>query len=147
LPYQEAFAQLSMAAERVAKDYVLKALQACRYNAENNHNLDPEKLVVRKNLIYSRLLIYMSTDECWLGKDLNVKDIRKHAKGRRAVMIHPFSRLSLILKQVDDPLTYHRQRTMKKSEKRKINKLRNIEAAKSSKKNESNVKSSKEDQQ
>lgn len=49
LPYQEAFVQLSRAPERFAKDFILKALQSARYNAENNHNLDPEKLVVRMN--------------------------------------------------------------------------------------------------
>lgn len=72
----------------------------------------------------------MFLDECWVGKDQNVKDIRMHARGRRAMMIHPFSRLNLILKQVDDPLAYFRQRTMKKSEKRKINKQRKLVAAK-----------------
>jgi hypothetical protein len=50
LTYSQAVTQLKLCSKRNAHP-VLKLLESCRYNAENNHNLDVNRLIVCKYFI------------------------------------------------------------------------------------------------
>jgi len=63
---------------------VLKTLNSAVDNAENNNNLDIDKLVVK---------------EAYVGKSLRMKRFRPMSKGRAFQIIKPFSRLTLILEE------------------------------------------------
>ena len=69
--------------KRVSK-VVLKTLNSAVANAENNNNLDIDKLVVK---------------EAYVGKSLRMKRFRPMSKGRAFQIIKPFSRLTLILEK------------------------------------------------
>ncbi len=80
---KEAVEQLSFSRKRIAKD-VLKVLNSAIANAENNHGLDIDKLVV---------------SQAYVGKSIRMKRIRARARGRAARIIKPFSRLTIIVEQ------------------------------------------------
>ena len=69
--------------KRVSKE-VLKTLNSAVANAENNNNLDIDKLVVK---------------EAYVGKSLRMKRFRPMSKGRAFQIIKPFSRLTLVLEE------------------------------------------------
>ena len=74
---------LKFSNKRVSKE-VLKTLNSAIANAENNNNLDIDKLVVK---------------EAYVGKSLRMKRFRPMSKGRAFQIIKPFSRLTLILEE------------------------------------------------
>ena len=74
---------LKFSNKRVSKE-VLKTLNSAVANAENNNNLDIDKLVVK---------------EAYVGKSLRMKRFRPMSKGRAFQIIKPFSRLTLILEE------------------------------------------------
>ena len=74
---------LKFSNKRVSKE-VLKTLNSAVANAENNNNLDIDKLVVK---------------EAYVGKSLRMKRFRPMGKGRAFQIIKPFSRLTLILEE------------------------------------------------
>ena len=74
---------LKFSNKRVSKE-VLKTLNSAVANAENNNNLDIDKLVVR---------------EAYVGKSLRMKRFRPMSKGRAFQIIKPFSRLTLVLEE------------------------------------------------
>ncbi|HXG79905.1 MAG TPA: 50S ribosomal protein L22 [Methyloceanibacter sp.] len=82
-----ALADLTFSRKRVAKD-VKKTLQSAIANAENNHALDVDSLIVA---------------EAYVGKNLVMKRIRARARGRSARILKPFSQLTLVLRQVEEP--------------------------------------------
>lgn len=82
-----ALADLTFSRKRVAKD-VKKTLQSAIANAENNHALDVDSLIVA---------------EAYVGKNLVMKRIRPRARGRSARILKPFSQLTLVLRQVEEP--------------------------------------------
>tara|TARA_A100001011_G_scaffold253367_1_gene261634 strand:+ start:225 stop:566 length:342 start_codon:yes stop_codon:yes gene_type:complete len=69
--------------KRVSKE-VLKTLNSAVANAENNNNLDIDKLFVK---------------EAYVGKSLRMKRFRPMSKGRAFQIIKPFSRLTLVLEE------------------------------------------------
>ena len=69
--------------KRVSKE-VLKTLNSAVANAENNNNLDIDKLFVK---------------EAFVGKSLRMKRFRPMSKGRAFQIITPFSRLTLVLEE------------------------------------------------
>ena len=75
---------LKFSNKRVSKE-VLKTLNSAVANAENNNNLDIDKLVVK---------------EAYVGKSLRMKRFRPMSKGRAFQIIKPFSRLTLVLEEV-----------------------------------------------
>ena len=79
----KALATLSFSRRRIAID-VKKALQSAIANAENNHSLDVDRLVVR---------------EAHVGKGLVMKRFRARARGRGARILKPFSHLTIIVKE------------------------------------------------
>ena len=77
---------LSFSRRRIAED-VKKALQSAVANAENNHGLDVDRLVVK---------------EAFVGKGLVMKRIKARARGRSARILKPFSHLTIILKEEEE---------------------------------------------
>ena len=70
---------LSFSKKRIAAD-VKKCLQSAIANAENNHNLDVDGLIV---------------SEAYVGKNLTLKRGRPRARGRFGRIIKPFSELTI----------------------------------------------------
>ena len=74
---------LKFSNKRVSKE-VLKTLNSAVANAENNNNLDIDKLFIK---------------EAYVGKSLRMKRFRPMSKGRAFQIIKPFSRLTLVLEE------------------------------------------------
>ena len=75
--------QLKFSNKRISKS-VLKVLNAAIANAENNKQLDIDKLFIR---------------EAFVGKSLRMKRWRPRAKGRAASIIKPFSKITIIVEE------------------------------------------------
>lgn len=82
----KALATLSFSRRRIAND-VKKALQSAIANAENNHSLDVDRLVVR---------------EAHVGKGLVMKRFRARARGRGARILKPYSHLTIVVSEKED---------------------------------------------
>ena len=82
-----ALADLTFSRKRIAKD-VKKTLQSAIANAENNHDLDVDALVVA---------------EAYVGKNLVLKRVRPRARGRSARILKPFAQITVVLRQVEEP--------------------------------------------
>ena len=82
-----ALADLTFSRKRVAKD-VKKTLESAIANAENNHSLDVDALVVA---------------EAYVGKNLVMKRIRARARGRAGRIEKPFAQITVVLRQVEEP--------------------------------------------
>jgi len=81
-----ALADLTFSKKRIAGD-VKKCLQSAIANAENNHNLDVDQLIVA---------------EAWCGKNLVMKRGRPRARGRFGKIMKPFSEITIKLRQVGE---------------------------------------------
>ena len=86
LAAEKALAALSFSRRRIAGD-VRKALQSAIANAENNHGLDVDSLVV---------------SEAHVGKGLVMKRFRARARGRGARIMKPFSHLTIVVAEKGD---------------------------------------------
>ena len=82
-----ALADLTFSRKRIAKD-VKKTLESAIANAENNHDLDVDALVVV---------------EAYVGKNLVMKRMRARARGRAGRIEKPFSQITVVLRQVEEP--------------------------------------------
>ena len=82
-----ALADLTFSRKRIAKD-VKKTLESAIANAENNHDLDVDALVVA---------------EAYVGKNLVLKRVRARARGRAGRIEKPFAQITVILRQVEEP--------------------------------------------
>ncbi|MEQ8556851.1 MAG: 50S ribosomal protein L22 [Henriciella sp.] len=82
LPVQKAMDEMKFSRKRAAQD-VYKTLYSAMSNAENNHGLDIDSLVVA---------------EAHVGKNLVMKRIRARARGRAARIMKPFSQLTIVLR-------------------------------------------------
>jgi large subunit ribosomal protein L22 len=81
-----ALAELTFSHRRIARD-VKKVLQSAIANAENNHQLDVDKLYVA---------------EVSVGKALVMKRFHARARGRGARIVKPFSNLTLIVREREE---------------------------------------------
>ena len=77
---------LTFSKKRIAAD-VKKCLQSAIANAENNHNLDVDGLIV---------------SEAYVGKNLTLKRGRPRARGRFGRIIKPFSELTIKVRQLEE---------------------------------------------
>src|SRR5680860_734637 len=82
----KALNELTFSQKRIADD-VRKCLQSAIANAENNHNLDVDELVVA---------------EAYVGKNLVMKRGRPRARGRFGALRKPFSEITIIVRQVEE---------------------------------------------
>lgn len=83
---EKALADLSFSPKRIASD-VKKVLQSAIANAENNHDLDVDSLVIT---------------EAYVGKNLVMKRWRPRARGRVGKILKPFSQITIVVKQVGE---------------------------------------------
>jgi len=83
---EQALAELTFSRKRIARD-VKKTLESAIANAENNHDLDVDALVVA---------------EAYIGKNMVLKRWRARARGRVAQILKPFSQLTIVVRQVEE---------------------------------------------
>lgn len=83
-----ALTQLAFSQRRVAGE-VRKVLQAAIANAENNHQLDVDRLVVK---------------EAFVGKAITMKRFHARARGRGARIVKPFSNLTIVVREREETL-------------------------------------------
>ena len=81
-----ALADLQFSQKRIAKD-VKKCLESAIANAENNHQLDVDDLVVV---------------EAHVGKAFVIKRFNPRARGRVARVMRPFSNLTIVVREVEE---------------------------------------------
>ena len=79
-----ALAELEFSRKRIARD-VRKCLESAIANAENNHDLDVDDLVV---------------SQAFVGKALVLKRFHARARGRGARIEKPFSNLTIVVREV-----------------------------------------------
>ena len=83
---EKALSDLTFSKRRISDD-VKKCLQSAIANAENNHNLDVDELVVA---------------EAYVGKNLTMKRGRPRARGRYGRILKPFAELTIKVRQVEE---------------------------------------------
>ena len=80
---EQALAELEFSRKRIAGD-VRKCLMSAIANAENNHQLDPNDLVV---------------SEAFVGKNMVMKRFHARGRGRGARILKPFSEITVIVRE------------------------------------------------
>ncbi|MFB9151688.1 50S ribosomal protein L22 [Roseovarius ramblicola] len=83
---EKALTDLTFSKKRIAQD-VRKCLQSAIANAENNHGLDVDELIVA---------------EAWVGKNLVLKRGRPRARGRFGALRKPFSELTIKVREIEE---------------------------------------------
>jgi large subunit ribosomal protein L22 len=86
LSAEKALAALAFSRRRIAGE-VRKVLQSAIANAENNHNLDVDRLYVA---------------EAFVGKSLIIRRWRPRARGRAGRIIKPLSRLTVVVREREE---------------------------------------------
>jgi len=84
LPVQRALNELEFSRKRIAIQ-VRKALYSAISNAENNHNLDIDNLIVA---------------EAYVGKNLVMKRFAARARGRASRIEKPFSEITIVVREL-----------------------------------------------
>ena len=84
-PVGRALNELAFSKKRIAQD-VRKTLQSAIANAENNHGLDVDELIVA---------------EAYVGKNLVLKRGRPRARGRFGKIEKPFNQITIKVRQVE----------------------------------------------
>lgn len=82
---EKALIDLQFSNRRIAKD-VGKVLKSAVTNAENNYNLDVDRLVVA---------------EASVGKTMSMKRFHARGRGRASRVEKPFSRLTIVVREAD----------------------------------------------
>jgi large subunit ribosomal protein L22 len=80
-----ALADLEFSRKRIARD-VKKCLESAIANAENNHDLDVDDLVVA---------------EAHVGKALVIKRFTPRGRGRAGRILKPFANLTIVVREVE----------------------------------------------
>jgi len=83
---EAALSELTFSKRRIAGD-VRKTLQSAIANAENNHQLDVDRLFVA---------------EARVGKSIVMKRFRPRARGRAGRIIKPFSNLTVVVREREE---------------------------------------------
>jgi large subunit ribosomal protein L22 len=83
---EKALAELTFSQKRIAGS-VKKTLESAVANAENNHGLDPDSLVVA---------------EAYVGDSLVMKRFMARGRGKSARVEKPFSNLTIVVRQVEE---------------------------------------------
>ena len=83
---ETALAELTFSHKRIARD-VKKTLESAIANAENNHGLEPDALVVA---------------EAYVGDSLVMKRFLARGRGHSARMERPFSNLTIVVRQAEE---------------------------------------------
>ena len=80
---EQAIADLTFSHKRIAHE-VIKVLKSAVANAENNHNLDVDDLVVA---------------QAWTGKDMILKRFHARGRGKGSRVEKPFSELTIVVRE------------------------------------------------
>ncbi len=83
---EKALAELTFSKRRIAGE-VKKVLQSAIANAENNHQLDVDRLYVA---------------EASVGKSFTMKRFRARARGRVGRIVKPWSRLTVVVREREE---------------------------------------------
>ncbi len=83
---ERALADLEFSRKRISKD-VKKVLESAIANAENNHDLDIDSLVV---------------DQAFVGKNLVMKRWRPRGRGKVGKILKPFAEITIVVKEVEE---------------------------------------------
>ncbi len=81
-----ALADLEFSRKRISKE-VKRVLESAIANAENNHDLDIDALVV---------------DQAYVGKNMVLKRWTPRGRGRMGRIFKPFSEITIVVKQVEE---------------------------------------------
>jgi large subunit ribosomal protein L22 len=95
-----ALVDLQFSKRRVAQD-VRKVLQSAIANAENNHNLDVDRLIVA---------------EATVGKTLKLKRFHARGRGRAASVEKKFSNISITVREADETVKAKKPKESSKKE-------------------------------
>jgi large subunit ribosomal protein L22 len=82
----KALADLTFSRKRISGE-VKKVLESAIANAENNHDLDIDSLVV---------------DQAFVGKNLVMKRFRPRGRGRMGRLLKPFAEITIVVKEVEE---------------------------------------------
>ena len=83
---EKALAELAFSRKRISNE-VRKVLESAIANAENNHDLDVDALVVA---------------EAHVGKNMVMKRWKPRARGRVGKIMKPFSQITIVVKEVEE---------------------------------------------
>ncbi len=83
---ERALADLEFSQKRIAK-HVKRVLESAIANAENNHDLDIDALVV---------------DQAFVGKNMVLKRWTPRGRGRMGRIFKPFSEITIVVKQIEE---------------------------------------------
>ena len=83
---EKALAELTFSRKRISNE-VKKVLESAIANAENNHDLDVDALVVA---------------EAHVGKNMVMKRWKPRARGRVGKIMKPFSQITIVVKEVEE---------------------------------------------
>jgi large subunit ribosomal protein L22 len=86
LDCEKAISELTFSKRRIAQD-VKKVLESAIANAENNHDLDADRLYVA---------------EAYVGRTMVMKRWRARARGRTGKILKPFSNLRVIVREREE---------------------------------------------
>ena len=86
MPVEKALAELTFSRKRISQN-VKKVLESAIANAENNHDLDIDQLMV---------------DQAFVGKNMVMKRWRARARGRTGRINKPFSEITIVVKAVEE---------------------------------------------
>jgi large subunit ribosomal protein L22 len=86
MPVDRALSELSFSKRRIAIE-VKKVLESAIANAENNHDLDVDQLVVK---------------EAFVGKGLVMKRWHARARGRVGKIIKPWANLTIVVREREE---------------------------------------------
>ncbi len=81
-----ALADLEFSRKRIAGT-VRKTLESAIANAENNHDLDVDALIVA---------------EAWVGKSITMKRFMARGRGKSSRIEKPFSNLTIVVREVEE---------------------------------------------
>jgi large subunit ribosomal protein L22 len=96
-----ALVDLEFSPRRVAQE-VRKVLQSAIANAENNHNLDIDRLVVARATV---------------GKSIKMKRFHARGRGRAASVVKKFSNITIIVAEADEKVAKPKKAEKAKTEK------------------------------
>ena len=94
-----ALRDLEFSRKRIAKD-VSKTVKSAISNAENNHQLDIDKLVIK---------------EATVGKSMVMKRFRPRARGRSGKILKPYSKIKIIVKEIEKEKELEKEKNGTKS--------------------------------
>jgi large subunit ribosomal protein L22 len=112
-----ALADLQFSRKRIAQD-VKKCVMSAVANAENNHGLDVNDLIV---------------SEAYVGKNLVMKRFAARGRGRASSILKPFSQITVIVRQTEEDAEAGKRRAKKAKAKEEAKPVPQAKGGKSAK--------------